>query len=213
MALQDLIRLILPREDRFYELIERQMDVALRASRALAEFRDPACTPAMLAASLQKLEHEGDALVHEIEELLAKTFVTPIDREDIHQLSQVIDDVTDLANGAARACDLLGVPRPSEEMLALIDMLGTAAEQLARTLPNLRLRRFEPLMTDTRAVRGLEKDADRIFRGAISKLYRSDDVDVKVLLREREVLEDLENAVDRCERVAMVLATLAVKHG
>ena len=213
MALQDLIRLILPREDRFYELIERQMDVALRAARALAEFRDPACTPAMLAASLQKLEHEGDALVHEIEELLAKTFVTPIDREDIHQLSQVIDDVTDLANGAARACDLLGVPRPSEEMLALIDMLGTAAEQLARTLPNLRLRRFEPLMTDTRAVRGLEKDADRIFRGAISKLYRSDDVDVKVLLREREVLEDLENAVDRCERVAMVLATLAVKHG
>ncbi|MBK6921847.1 MAG: DUF47 family protein [Deltaproteobacteria bacterium] len=213
MALQDLIRLILPREDRFYELIERQMDVALRAARALAEFRDPACTPAMLAASLQKLEHEGDALVHEIEELLAKTFVTPLDREDIHQLSQVIDDVTDLANGAARACDLLGVPRPSEEMLALIDMLGTAAEQLARTLPNLRLRRFEPLMTDTRAVRGLEKDADRIFRGAISKLYRSDDVDVKVLLREREVLEDLENAVDRCERVAMVLATLAVKHG
>lgn len=213
MALQDLIRLILPREDRFYELIERQMDVALRAARALAEFRDPACTPAKLAVSLQKLEHEGDALVHEIEELLAKTFVTPIDREDIHQLSQVIDDVTDLANGAARACDLLGVPRPSEEMLALIDMLGTAAEQLAKTLPNLRLRRFEPLMNETRAVRGLEKDADRIFRAAISKLYRSEDVDVKVLLREREVLEDLENAVDRCERVAMVLATLAVKHG
>ncbi|MFO0631293.1 MAG: DUF47 family protein [Nannocystaceae bacterium] len=213
MAIQDFIRSLLPKEDRFYTLLEKQMDVALRAAKALAEFRSPDCTPTQLAAKLQSLEHEGDALVHEVEELLARTFVTPIDREDIHGLSQVIDDVTDLANGAARACDLLGVPRPTPPMLELIDLLVTATTKLAETLPNLRQRRFDQLLVDSRTVRAYEKDADRFFRAAISDLYRRPEVDAKVLLREREVLEDLENAVDLCERVATVLANLAVKHG
>lgn len=213
MALQDLIRLILPREDRFYELIERQMDVALRASRALAEFRDPACTPAMLAASLQKLEHEGDALVHEIEELLAKTFVTPIDREDIHRLSNDLDNVIDMMNLAARSCNLLGVERPTKPMVALMDTLLECTRLLTTAVAHLRKRAYGHMSDVTRTIRRLEKEGDSVFRGALTSLFHDAAIDAKQLLREKEVLEDLEQAIDHCDHVAETLGNLAIKHG
>lgn len=215
MPIQTFIRWLLPKDDRFFKLFEDHAEVISEAAKIMVDFptvSDGGNIQEVLK-KIHQLEHRGDDMVRSVMLALDETYVTPIDREDIHALSQVIDDVTDLANGAARACDLLGVPRPTPPMLELIDLLVTAASKLAETLPNLRQRRFDQLLVDSRTVRGYEKDADRFFRAAISDLYRRPEVDAKVLLREREVLEDLENAVDLCERVATVLANLAVKHG
>lgn len=213
MGLQDLIQRLLPRQDQFFELLERQAGVARQAAVALSAFSEPDRSAASVCEQVQAREHEGDALVHEMEEALARTFVTPIDREDIHLLSSSLDDVLDLTNYAARACAMLGVERPTAPMSELMRLLVDATTALAEALPLLRRRAYTELRTATRGIRQIEKEADRTHREAVAELFRADQVEAKVLLREREVLEDLENAIDRCEKVADTLANLAVKHG
>jgi uncharacterized protein len=213
MGLQDFIQRLLPRQDQFFELLERQAGVARQAAVALSSFSDPDRSAASVCEQVQIHEHEGDALVHEIEESLARTFVTPIDREDIHLLASSLDDVLDLTNYAARACAMLGVERPTKPMSALMAVLVEATTVLAEALATLRKRAYTELRTTTRRIRQLEKDADKVHREAVAELFRAEQIEAKVLLREREVLENLENAIDRCEKVADTLTNLAVKHG
>ncbi len=213
MNLQDVIRFLLPREDHFYDYLERQAQAAHLGAKALGRLRDPEVTVASVRDAVQAHEHEGDKVVHDMEEALAKTFVTPIDREDLQRLSAQLDDVLDLANGTARACVLYGVERPTAPMLALTGILERATAQLEEAMPRLRRHEYAALMETARAVRLLEKEADGIFRDAISALFHDDGADARRMLREKEVLEDLENAVDQCELVAETLANLAVKHG
>ncbi len=212
LGLQDFIRSLVPKEERFFDLLERQARLGHEAARALAEFGQHNSV-AKVSAALQELEHQGDALVHEIEEALAKTYITPIDREDIHALAGELDDVLDLANQAARACELLGVEHPTQPMVGLFDVLAKATDELANAVPLLRARKYADIMAAKRRIRVLEKEGDRLHRAAISDLFHAETVDARVVMREREVLEHLENAIDRCEKVADNLAFLAVKHG
>jgi uncharacterized protein len=213
MGLQDLVRWFLPKEDHFYDLLERQALIGRDAADALAAFAEEGATAQNIAARVQELEHQGDSIVHDVEDALAKTFVTPIDREDIQSLSDHLDDVIDLTNYAARACVLLGVERPTEPMVQLFRILVESTHALAEALPKLRQHRYADLMVANRNLRALEKQGDRVYRDAVSQLFHAPDINVRDLLREREVLDDLESAVDRCEIVGNVLATLAVKHG
>lgn len=212
MGLQDFFRGLLPKEERFFDLLERQAQISLDAAKALATFTDGSSV-AEVGKLVQEQEHAGDKLVHEMEEQLAKTYVTPIDREDIHALAVELDDITDLINQAARACELMGVTTPSTPMAAMILVLVKTTGELAQAVPMLRKRDYPGIFAAKARVRTLEKEGDRVHRAAISELFRTPEIDAKVLLREREVLEDLENALDHCERVADTLSNLAVKHG
>lgn len=213
MAIQDLIRKVMPREEGFFDLLERQAKTALAAAETLASLAEVHRTAESVAESVQRIEHEGDQLVHEVEDALARTFVTPIDREDIHFLSSELDDVLDLTNTTARAFLLLGVDRPTQAMCEMMDLLGKATIELANALPNLRRHTYSELFVSKRRIRELEKECDGIYRTEVTRLFRSRDVDAKDLLRQREILDDIENTIDRCERVADTLANLAVKHG
>jgi len=212
MALQDVVRWFLPRNDEFFVFLERQAKVAHLGAQAFAKFV-PGASIEEINAAVQKEEHAGDAVVHELEEALQKTFVTPIDREDIQRLSSELDDVLDLTNSAARTCALFGVEKPTEAMTGLIGVLLDCTRQLEAALPALRKHDYVALMATSRAIRQEEKKADAIYRTAISRLFHDDDKSAKDVLREMTVLEHLEHAVDRCERVAHTLANLAVKHG
>ncbi|AKF08922.1 DUF47 domain-containing protein [Sandaracinus amylolyticus] len=212
MALQDLVRWLIPREQHFFEFLERQAAAAHKGARALGEFANGKRIEDVQSA-VQICEHEGDKVVHELEEALERTFVTPIDREDLQHLSSELDDVLDLTNSATRACLLFGVSTPTEPMKKLIAVLIQCTEVLETALPRLGKHDYAALMTASRTIRQLEKDADRIFRQELSRLFHDEGVDAKEILREKEVLEDLEHAIDRCERVAHTLANLAVKHG
>ena len=212
MGLQDMIRWLLPREDVFYGLLERQSELLDTAARALAEFANG--VPAeQIRDDVQKLEHEADAIVYEIEEQLAKVFVTPIDREDIQLLASSIDDIVDLINLTARTFVLFGVPSPTPPMVELMQILVKTAGVLRAELPALRRHEYGKLIALGRTIKVHEKEADQVFRNAVSALFHDPDIDAKVLLRDKEVLEDLESAIDRCETVAERLKNLAVKHG
>jgi uncharacterized protein len=210
MALQSLVRWLLPREDHFYDFLERQAVVAHDASQALASFNGSAETT---RAKVQEFEHAGDRIVHEMEEALAKTFVTPIDREDLQKLSSELDNIADLANGAARAAVLFGVETPTEPMRKLMEVLVRCTAVLKGAIPLLRKHAYADLVEKSRELRKLEKEGDGIYRDAVSKLFHDPAIDAKVLIREKAVLEDLENAIDHCNRIADTLANLAVKHG
>jgi uncharacterized protein len=212
MSLQTLVRWLLPREDHFYDFLEGQADVAHEGALALSRFKEGG-TVSDVRDAVQAIEHKGDKLAHEMEDALAKTFVTPIDREDLHQLSTELDDILDLANGAIRAASLYGVEKPSAPMAKLMDVLVECTSVLKGAIPHLRKKQYAEVAEARRALEKLEKNADGIFREAIRSLFGDAAIDAKALLREKQVLEDIENAIDHCERVGSTLATLAVKHG
>ena len=221
MGIQDVIRFLLPREDHFYDFLEQQAKVAEEGARALAKFATNGASAQEARDAVQKIEHDGDRIVHEMEEALAKTFVTPIDREDLQKLSSELDGVLDLTNGAIRACAMLGVDQPTEPMKKLIDIIVRATEKLNETIPKLRRHKYSEIVTHARELRKLEKEGDAVYREAVSALFRedaggaarNDAADARVLIREKTVLEDLENAIDHCDSIADTLANLAVKHG
>jgi uncharacterized protein len=213
MGLQSLIRFILPREDQFFGFLERQADIAHQAAVALAEFRTEGVRAEDVRNRVQVLEHAGDVLLRELEEALGKTFVTPIDREDIQRLSNELDTVSDLANAAVRACVLLGVHRPTPAMAKLMEKLVECTDVLKTGLPFLARHEYGKLMEVGRSLRAKEKEGDVIYRESISALFHDVTLDFRALLREREVLDNLESAIDHCEHVGHSLVNLSVKHG
>jgi len=212
MKIQDIINWLIPKEDKFYASLEHQACIAYESAAHLLAFRQGESAE-NIANVVQQLEHKGDKLVHEIEEALAKSYVTPIDREDIQKLSMELDDIIDLTNGAVRAIVLFGVNRPTEPMMQLIDVLVSCTVLIKDAVPCLRHRDYSSLIDAARTIRILEKDGDVVFRNAISDLFHDDSVNAKRLLREQEVLEDLEDAIDHCDSVAGTLTNIAIKHG
>jgi predicted phosphate transport protein (TIGR00153 family) len=213
MGLQDVIRFLLPREDHFYDFLEQQARIAHHGAKALARFTDHSQSAEETRVEVQKCEHEGDAVVHAMEEALAKTFVTPIDREDLHRLSSQLDTVLDLINGAIRACTMLGVEKATPPMAQLATILVDCTHRLDVAIPKLRRHEYAEIVVCSRELRKIEKDADTVYREAISVLFKDPAIDAKQLIREQTVLEDLENAVDQCDALADILANLAVKNG
>lgn len=213
MSLQSVVRFLLPRETHFYDFLEKQASVAHEAAVALSRIKEEGISIKSVLDTVLALEHQGDALSRDMEDALARSFVTPLDREDLQKLSKEIDDITDMSYVAVRACVLMGVSRPTEPMKKLIDVLIASTTLLKETLPLLRQHEYERIVELSRAVRMKEKEGDAIFRAAISELFHDNSIDAKQLMREREVLDDLEGAVDHCADVASTLANLAVKHG
>jgi predicted phosphate transport protein (TIGR00153 family) len=211
MGFAAVIRFLVPRADHFYTFLERQAVVAHDGAVALSTF--VAGNGPAVREAVQGFEHQGDSIVHEMEEALARTFVTPIDREDLHSLSTTIDDILDLTNGAARASVLFGVERPTEAMTKLMMLLCKSTLVLKQVMPKLRKHAYAEIMDEVRAIKVLEKEGDQIYRDAVSALFQDPAVDAKTLLREKGVLEDLENAIDSCEEAAELLTNLSVKHG
>ncbi|MBA3937954.1 MAG: DUF47 family protein [Planctomycetes bacterium] len=211
MSFQNLLRWLLPKEDHFFTFLERQAVVANDAAKVLAGFKDSG-DAVVIRDRVQDLEHQGDRIVHEMLEALGRTFVTPLDREDLQKLSKRLDDILDFANAAARACVLFGVEKPTSSMILLSDKLVECTTVLAETIPHLRTQSYDAVTAGAARVTQLEKDGDVVFRDAISKLFHDPTIDAKDILREREVLDDLEKAVNRCEQVADALTSLAVKH-
>ncbi len=211
MALQDLIRVVLPKDDRFFDFLESQAQLAHESAVSLAAILD-GDVPKVREA-VHTIEKKADGVAHELEDALAKTFVTPIDREDIHKLSVMLDDIADRAYATASAFDMFSVSSPSEATSKQIQLLVEATKDLAALLPSLRSHDWETIRAGARNMKRHEKTGDEIYRAAMRALFAQADIDARTLIREKEIIELLEDAIDMCEDVAEYLANLAVKHG
>jgi uncharacterized protein len=175
----------------------------LAALLAAPEHADP------LVHTIRHIENRADELKHEIVARLSRTFVTPLDREDIHALADRIDAVVDLAEDVAESIQTLHIRSVDERTRQLADVLLRGCRELAAGVAELK--KPKRVMEHTRRVKTLEEEGDRVFDAALGELFAGspDPLDV---LRRKSLYDKLEDAIDECDDVANVLESIAVKH-
>jgi predicted phosphate transport protein (TIGR00153 family) len=162
------------------------------------------------ASEIKEIEHHCDFLTHEIVQRLNRTFVTPIDREDIHQLASVLDDVMDSIDASAGLFSLYRISELRYGAVELAEMIERQAEVIVRATPLLEKRKG--VLELSAELNRLEHEADEIYRTAVGRLF-DEERDPIAVIKWKEILRVLEEATDRCEDVGNVLETIVVKHG
>lgn len=212
MALQGLINWLVPRDDKFFTLLEEHAGLLGEAADVMASFPDdPSGSHAMLDR-IHQIEHRGDDLVRAVTIALDETFVTPIDREDIHNLATSLDNVLDYLYSAAQAFVAYEVHHLTPAMRELVQICTEGAIVLKDALPHIRQKHLERLAPARLQIVALEKRGDAIYQNEMAALYKNSAVDAKDLLRQQAVLDALEAALDSCQDAADVLENVAIKH-
>ena len=199
----------IPREEAFFELFVADAANMLAGARMLDELFRSYDERERLASQLRDAEHRGDQLSHEIGQKLNSTFVTPIDREDIHDLISRLDDIIDLIEEVADTCILYGIQAPTTVALQQAQIIVLQCEQLQSAVDNLR--HFKDLSTYWIEVHRLENEGDRIGRQVVANLFNNGH-DALEVLKWKEVYSLLEEAIDACEDAANVIEGIVVKH-
>ena len=208
-----MLRWLLPREEEFFELFERHAQVTVEGAREMRRLVAGGENVQALAARIRDLEHEADAITHSCVERLHRTFITPLDRDDIHRLISSMDDVMDYIEAAAIAVHLYELTEMTGPVRALADVLVRATEAMAVAVGGLKnvKKRSEEILQACIEVNRLENEGDEILRGALADLFRGA-ADPLLVLKWKEIYEAMENATDRCEDVANVIEGVVLEH-
>jgi hypothetical protein len=214
MKLDLWIRKLLPKDEKFYQLLEESTTNLLKAGVALRML--PKCRTQHdrenTASIIKDIEHAGDSITHRIFNELNSTFVTPIDREDIHLLASALDDVLDHIDGVAARFNLYKVPAVPDIMVDLIEVLNKSIIELTDGVHHLRnLNDVKSLGEIIKKVNDYENQADMIFDRAIADLFEKEK-DPITIIKLKEIFVGLETATDKCEDAANVLEGLLIKH-
>jgi hypothetical protein len=198
------------KDEKFY-LIFSQMTVhLLEAAEILKKMvSQPEGELQQLAARIKDLEHMGDDLTHKVIDELNKTFITPIDREDIHDLSMALDDVLDMIDATAGRIVLFQIRVPIHDMPEMSAVLLSQVKEIAAAVS--RLQDNDHVVERCVEINRLENDADRLFQSAIGFLFQEvkDPIDV---IKRKEIIESMERATDMAEDVSNVLESIVVKN-
>ena len=201
---------LIPREERFYDDFVALAEQIRRGAALLEEMLAPERPIWDKADEIKEVEHECDTLTHQVIQRLHKTFVTPLDREDIFALARSLDDVMDAIDASAAIVHLyqIEVVRPDARVLAKI--IKASADQVVMALRALdrKVGVAQPAVEINR----LENEADRAHQAAVRRLF-AEERDPIAIMKWKEILDFLEEATDRCEDVANVLEGVVVKHG
>jgi predicted phosphate transport protein (TIGR00153 family) len=201
---------LIPREEKFYDDFKMMADQLKRGARLLETMFAVDPPVADKAHEIKEVEHQCDFLTHEIIQRLNKTFVTPIDREDIHELARTLDDVMDAIDNAASLIPLYRIShvRPGARELTRIIIQQT--DEIRAAVEALEQRKG--VLERAIEINRLENEADRIHRQAISQLFE-EERDPIMVIKWKELYDILEEATDACEDVANLLENVVVKHG
>jgi uncharacterized protein len=199
----------IPREEAFFALFVDDAQNVLTAARMLVEFFTSYDQRERLASQLIELERKGDGISHDIGNRLEHTFVTPFDREDIHQLISRLDDVLDFIEEVADTCILYKIEEPTPIAVSQAEIVVQQLEELVKALE--KLKGFKNVAPHWIEVHRLENEGDRVGRRAIADLF-TDSHDAVHIIKWKEVYSILEEAIDACEDVANVIERIVVKH-
>ena len=201
----------LPKTDNFFEQFGLAANNIVNSTRALKELFEDDSNIEATVKLIKEYEHEGDKITHETVKMLNKTFVTPIDREDIHALITGLDDVIDYIDSAASRYFLYKMSKPPEAAKALTEILHKCAEETVRALSNLQ--KFDASIHHICIeLNSLENEADRVVRSAIARLFENEKDPIEVI-KWKELFDSLEDAADKFEDVANTIEAIIVKHG
>jgi predicted phosphate transport protein (TIGR00153 family) len=158
------------------------------------------------------LEHEGDRITHEIFVELSKNFITPFDREDIHALASALDDIADYVHGSANRMYLYNLTTVTEPMKKLADLIHQGCKDIHKGISELRdLKNIRNVTDSCVRINSMENQADYVFDMAVAELFKNETNAIE-LFKNKEVLNALERATDKCEDVANVMETIIVKN-
>jgi uncharacterized protein len=201
---------LIPREEKFYTDFQALADELKRGSRLLEQMVAPDKPIWDKADEIKEVEHKCDFLTHEIIQRLNRTFVTPLDREDIHALARSLDDVMDAIDASASLVRLYRLETVRFGTRELAHIITSCTDQVRLALEALE--QNKGVATHAIEINRLENEADRAHQQAVSRLF-DDEKDPIVVMKWKETLDFLEDATDRCEDVANVLEGVVVKHG
>jgi uncharacterized protein len=203
---------LLPRETSFFDFFERHAAITVLGAEELLGLATTGANIAARAKRIKEIEHECDTITHRCVEALHKTFITPIERDDIYRLMSKMDDIMDYVEAAAERIALYKLTVMPSDLRDLVGVLLRATKELEQALKLLRnLENAEAIIKKCIDINRLENEADAILRASVARLF-DEEKDVLLIIKWKEIYENLENATDRCEDVANIIEGVVLEH-
>ena len=201
---------LIPRDEEFFGMfaeIAKRLTAAAKIIHQL--FKDPQDLHKHVT-DIKDVEHEADQLTHAVISRIDKTFVTPLDREDIHMLASRLDDVVDLLDGTARRAAMFRIKETREPAQMLAGVVVRAATRIEEAVTGMKKSRL--VIEKAREIKALEEEGDAIYHLAVGSLFDGDNPDPLEVMKWKELYDTLERALDQCEDVANVLESISLKN-
>ena len=203
---------LIPKEKKFFVLFEQSTQNAVKITQQLRDMLFIWENVKERVGIINDLEHQGDAITHQIFEQLHRSVITPFDREDIALLAHSLDDVADFIHAAADAMLLYKVERPTNRAKELVDIIVQAVVEVEKAVSEMhdRIGRKE-LLKRCVEINRLENIGDRLYRSAMAELF-DDSANIAGLIKWREIYNHMESVIDRCEDIANILEGVSIKY-
>lgn len=202
----------MPSEGKFFELFTQHAELCVKGARETVGLMTDFNDLEIRVHAIEGIEKQADKVTHETIELLHKTFITPLDRDDIHQLITRMDDILDLLEDVAQTISLYDIKAITPEAKRLAELCLACVEKVRAAVGLLHdMDNSDDILTICTEIDRLESDADHVMRAAMSKLFR-DEPDVRTLIKLKAVYEILETVTDRCEDVANIIEGIIVEN-
>ena len=201
---------ILPQDKIFFSLLEEQAELAVKVAELFQTMIREYDSFNVLIKRMKVMEHEGDELVHEVIQRLHKSFITPIDQEDISKLASLYDDVLDLIDSTANRMHIFKIEKPNQIIKEFVDIIVQQVKEISAATKQIRKIKQKEIEQRFKAVHSLENEADDLYDFALVELFNEKDP-IKIMMM-KDIYDFLEEVTDKCEDVCLVIQDVVIKN-
>ena len=211
MPLNKLKNLLVPQDGLFFELMQKQAEIAHESSQEFRHLLIDHHNMQKNAAKIRELEHQGDQLMRDLYTALNKTFIVPIDHTDISTLASALDDVIDLIDHVSTLFVIYKIVKPSPAMIQLAELVANQTHELKSAVAAINhSRTYGEVAKHCTKIKGFENKADEVYIGALEVLFEENEpLDV---IKQKEILECLESTTDKIDKAAQHISDIVMKH-
>ena len=203
---------LIPKDEKFFDILEEASDNVEKGAEVFRELVADWSLTSPKIQQIRDIEHEGDRMTHEVIDRLNRTFITPIDREDIHSLATEVDDVIDIIQSTMDRMQLYRIDKSSPILVQMADVLVKATHAIGKAIKSLRdLKHSRRTLDFCIEINRLENEGDAILKIALGDLFATPK-DVLEIIKWKEVYEAAEYATDKCEDIANIIEGIVVKN-
>ena len=203
---------LLPREVEFFRFFRESAEALAQSCRNFVDLAREPQGKRSLVETIAVSENRGDEITHTTMKMLHETFITPLDREDIHSLISGIDDIHDSVHAAAQRIKLFDVKTLPVELIGIAEIMVRMADVLQKMMGRLQsLKHPEALLEEARSLHRMESEADHLLRQGVARMFREED-DIKTLLMNKEIMELIERATDCCADVGSIVEGVVLEY-
>lgn len=213
MNATSFFQVFLPKEKKFFPLFEKATNNLVAVSQAMYDMVNSSSFDRRkeLIKEIERLEHIGDNITHDTFNELGSTFITPFDREDIHELTRVLDDIVDYIHGAAKRIELYKINEMTSSIIKLAELTLSASKELHAAIAELKnMKNVGKIKEACVRINSIENHADDIFDNAIARLFEEEKDAIRII-KMKEIYSALETATDKCEDASDVLKSIIIK--